>query len=60
MRDPATQARLLRLPYFVRRVIAWWLRRKSRNEKALKPDSIMDVNGERGRRRVPHARRRSG
>lgn len=43
MRDPATQARLLRLPYFVRRAIAWWLQRKSRNEKALKPESIMDV-----------------
>ena len=43
MRDPATQARLLRLPYFVRRVIASWLRRKSRNDKALKAESIMDV-----------------
>jgi UDP-2,3-diacylglucosamine hydrolase len=43
MRDPQTQARLLRLPYFVRRAIAWWLQRKSRNEKALKPESIMDV-----------------
>ena len=43
MRDPVTQARLLRLPYFVRRGLAWWLRRKSRNEKALKPESIMDV-----------------
>ena len=44
MRDPATQARLLRLPYFARRAIAWWLRRKSRDEKALKADYIMDVN----------------
>ena len=44
MRDPATQARLLRLPYFARRAIAWWLRRKSRDEKALKADRIMDVN----------------
>lgn len=44
MRNPATQARLLRLPYFVRRAIAWWLRRKSRNEKAMKAESIMDVN----------------
>lgn len=43
MRDPAMQARLLRLPYFVRRAIAWWLRRKSGSEKALKPESIMDV-----------------
>ena len=25
------------------RAIAWWLQRKSRNEKALKPESIMDV-----------------
>jgi UDP-2,3-diacylglucosamine hydrolase len=44
MRNPETQARLLRLPYFVRRAIAWWLRRKSHSEKALKPESIMDVN----------------
>ena len=44
MRDPATQSRLLRLPYFARRAIAWWLRRKSRDEKALKADQIMDVN----------------
>lgn len=46
MRDPATQARLLRLPYAVRRAIAWWLRRKSRDAKALKAESIMDVNAE--------------
>ncbi len=46
MRDPETQARLLRLPYFVRRAIAWWLRRKSRDEKALKADYIMDVNAD--------------
>jgi UDP-2,3-diacylglucosamine hydrolase len=44
MRDPEVQARLLRLPYFVRRIIAAWLRRKSRNTKALKPESIMDVS----------------
>ncbi|MCC7326753.1 MAG: UDP-2,3-diacylglucosamine diphosphatase [Burkholderiales bacterium] len=43
MRDPRTQARLLRLPYAARCAIAWWLRRKSSNEKALKPESIMDV-----------------
>ncbi len=43
MRDPAMQARLLRLPYYVRRAIAWWLQRKSRNQKALKAESIMDV-----------------
>jgi UDP-2,3-diacylglucosamine hydrolase len=43
MRNPETQARLLRLPYFARRALAWWLRRKSRNDKALKAESIMDV-----------------
>lgn len=43
MRDPQVQARLLRLPYFVRRLIAAWLRSKSRNTKALKAESIMDV-----------------
>lgn len=46
MRDPATQARLLRLPYFVRRSIAWWLRRKSHDHKALQADHIMDVNND--------------
>ena len=44
MRDPATQRRLMRLPLFVRRLIARWLRRKSANETALKPESIMDVD----------------
>ncbi len=44
MRNPATQARLLRLPYALRRAIAWWLQRKSRKDKALKPETIMDVN----------------
>ena len=43
VRNPETQARLLRLPYFARRALAWWLRRKSRNDKALKAESIMDV-----------------
>jgi UDP-2,3-diacylglucosamine hydrolase len=46
MRDPTTQARLRRLPYPVRRAIAWWLRRRSRNDKALKVESIMDVNAD--------------
>ena len=46
MRDPQTQARLLRLPYAVRRAIAWWLRRKSDSEKSLKAENIMDVNDE--------------
>lgn len=44
MRDPTTQARLLRLPYSFRRAFAWWLQRRSRNDKALKPESIMDVS----------------
>ena len=43
MRAPETQARLLALPYFVRLGIAWWLRRRSGSENALKPESIMDV-----------------
>ena len=46
VREPGTQARLLRLPYFVRRLMAAWLRRKSRNDKSLKPESIMDVNAD--------------
>ncbi len=46
VREPGTQARLLRLPYFVRRLMAAWLRRKSRNDKSLKPEYIMDVNAE--------------
>ena len=36
--------RLLAFPYFVRRAIAWYLRRKSRDANALKPESIMDVS----------------
>ena len=44
MRDPATQRRLLRLPLFVRRLIARWLRSKSREAIAMKPDAIMDVD----------------
>ena len=38
--------RLMRLPYFVRRLMAAWLRRKSRSDKSLKPEYIMDVNAE--------------
>ncbi|MFO1317015.1 MAG: UDP-2,3-diacylglucosamine diphosphatase [Burkholderiales bacterium] len=45
MRAPETQARLLAMPYFVRLGIAWWLRRKSGSENALKPEAIMDVTG---------------
>jgi UDP-2,3-diacylglucosamine hydrolase len=44
IRDPAAQRRLLRLPLFVRRSIARWLRRKSRDATSLKPESIMDVD----------------
>ena len=43
MRSDATRRRLLAMPYFVRRGIAWYLRRKSRKENALKPEAIMDV-----------------
>lgn len=43
MRAPETQARLLAMPYLVRLGIAWWLRRRSGSENALKPESIMDV-----------------
>jgi UDP-2,3-diacylglucosamine hydrolase len=43
MRDPRTQRRLLALPYFARRGIATWLRRKSNAANALKPESITDV-----------------
>lgn len=44
MRDAAHQRRLLRLPYGLRRRIAAWMRRKSRSETAMKPESILDVN----------------
>jgi UDP-2,3-diacylglucosamine hydrolase len=44
IRDPATKRRLMRLPLFVRRLIARSLRRKSRNATAMKPESIMDVD----------------
>ncbi len=44
MRDPQTQGQLRKLPYFVRRIFAWWLRRKSSAATALKPEYIMDVN----------------
>ena len=43
MRDPA-DAGAAAAPALLRAaLIAWWLRRKSRNDKALKPESIMDV-----------------
>ena len=44
VRTPAAMRRLLRLPYFVRRIMAAWLRRKSSSDKTLKPEYIMDVN----------------
>jgi UDP-2,3-diacylglucosamine hydrolase len=44
VRTPQAMRRLLRLPYSIRRVMAAWLRRKSSNEKSLKPEYIMDVN----------------
>ena len=45
MRSPEMRRRLLALPYLVRRLIAWYLRRKSRDANALKAESIMDVSG---------------
>ena len=44
VRTPEAMRRLLRLPYFVRRLMAAWLRRKSSSDKTLKPEYIMDVN----------------
>ena len=46
VRTPDAMRRLLRLPYFVRRLMASWLRRKSSSDKSLKPEYIMDVNAE--------------
>ena len=46
VRTPAAMRRLQRLPYFVRRLMAAWLRRKSSSEKSLKPEYIMDVNAD--------------
>jgi UDP-2,3-diacylglucosamine hydrolase len=46
VRTPEAMRRLLRLPYFVRRLMATWLRRKSSSDKSLKPEYIMDVNAE--------------
>ena len=44
VRAPAFMRRVMRLPYFVRRLMAAWLRRKSSSDKSLKPEYIMDVN----------------
>jgi UDP-2,3-diacylglucosamine hydrolase len=43
IRSPQSVRRLLSMPPVARRGIAWWLRRKSRNATALKPESITDV-----------------
>ena len=44
VRTPEAMRRLQRLPYFVRKLMAAWLRRKSSSDKSLKPEYIMDVN----------------
>jgi UDP-2,3-diacylglucosamine hydrolase len=44
MRTPRAARRLLALPYAVRRLIAWYLRRASRGANALKPEAILDVS----------------
>jgi UDP-2,3-diacylglucosamine hydrolase len=46
VRSPVAMRRLLRLPYFVRKLMAAWLRRKSSSDKSLKPEYIMDVNAD--------------
>jgi len=46
IRTPEARRRLLRLPYFVRRMMARWLRGKSRRTKANKAEYIMDVNAD--------------
>ncbi len=43
IRSPQSVRRLLAMPPLARRAIAWWLRRKSRNATALKPEAITDV-----------------
>lgn len=43
MRSPASLKRLRAMPYWMRRIIAWSLRRKSRASNALKAEAIMDV-----------------
>lgn len=46
IRDPVRQRRLERLPYALRRAIAAFLRRRSRDANALKPEHILDVNAD--------------
>ena len=45
-RDPVRQRRFLALPWPVRRAVAAWARRRSRQATRNKPDSIMDVNAQ--------------
>src|SRR5699024_4417105 len=42
--DPEWRASKLRLPLWLRRLVAIWARHKSRRGKAYKPHHIMDVN----------------
>jgi len=44
IRTPSASRRLLSYPYFARRLIAWYLRRRSADANAMKPGAIMDVN----------------
>ena len=44
MRSPETLRRLRAMPYSMRRIVAWYLRRRSRSANALKPEAIMDVS----------------
>jgi UDP-2,3-diacylglucosamine hydrolase len=44
IRTPKASRRLLSMPYFVRRLIARYLRRRSADANAMKPESIMDVS----------------
>lgn len=44
--DPGWRDRKLRLPLWLRRLVAIWARRKSRRGKARKPRHIMDVNAD--------------
>ena len=55
-RDRRNQARLMKLPYRVRRWIGAWLRRQSRAATSRKPDAILDVNAT----AIEHAFRRAG
>jgi UDP-2,3-diacylglucosamine hydrolase len=43
-RDPGRQRRFQKLPYFLRRAIMAWMRRKSGEETAAKTREMMDVN----------------